>query len=104
MKALVVTESTEAARELAAGARTLAERVVLICFGDAPSAVADEVVNIDVPAEAVLDDAYETVNAVFDEEEPGGGISAHEVYCREAGVACGNGRDNQRESVFGRRP
>ena len=71
MKALVVAESTEAARELAAGARTLAERVVLICFGDAPSAVADEVVNIDVPAEAVLDDAYETVNAVFDEEEPG---------------------------------
>ena len=36
MKALVIVERADAARELAAGARTLADEVVLVSFGEAP--------------------------------------------------------------------
>ena len=49
MKALVIAERADAARELAAGARTLADEVVLVSFGEAPAAVADKVVSIAVP-------------------------------------------------------
>ena len=71
MKALVIAERADAARELAAGARTLADEVVLVSFGEAPAAVADKVVSIAVPEGAVLDDAADTVIAVFDAEQPG---------------------------------
>ena len=39
MKALVIAEHPEAARELAAGARTLADEVALVAFGEAPENV-----------------------------------------------------------------
>ncbi len=70
MKALVIAERADAARELAAGARTLADEVVLVSFGEAPEAVADKVAGIAVPEGAVLDDAADTVIAVFDAERP----------------------------------
>lgn len=71
MKALVIAERTDAAQELAAGARALADEVVLVSFGEAPEAVADKVARIDVPEGAVVDDAADTVISVFDAEQPG---------------------------------
>ena len=70
MKALVLAERSDAAHELAAGARTMADEVVLVSFGEAPEAVADKVARIDVPEGSVLDDAADTVISVFDAEQP----------------------------------
>lgn len=70
MKALVIAERADAARELAAGARTMADEVVLVSFGEAPEAVADKVARIAVPEGSVMDDAAETVISVFDAEQP----------------------------------
>lgn len=71
MKALVIAERLDAAKELCAGARTMADEVVLVSFGEAPAGVADKVAKIVVPEGAVLDDAGETVISVFDAEQPG---------------------------------
>ena len=70
MKALVIAEHPEAARELAAGARTLADEVALVAFGTASEHVADAAYVVEVPAGAVADDAYLTVQPVFDAEQP----------------------------------
>lgn len=70
MKALVIAERTDAALELAAGARTLADEVVLVTFGEAPSGVSDKTVRISVPGGCVLDDAADTVISVFAAEVP----------------------------------
>lgn len=70
MKALVIAERTDAARELCAGARTMADEVVLVSFGEAPEAVADKIARISVPEGTVLDDAAATVISVFDAEAP----------------------------------
>ncbi|MCB6941822.1 electron transfer flavoprotein subunit alpha/FixB family protein, partial [Eggerthella lenta] len=43
MKVLVIAERADAARELCAGARTMADEVVLVSFGEAPEAVADKI-------------------------------------------------------------
>ncbi|AJC12467.1 electron transfer flavoprotein subunit alpha [Berryella intestinalis] len=71
MKALVITEGTEAARELSAGARLMADEVVLVSFSDAPGNVADKVAKVSVPEGFVLDDAADTVISVFASERPG---------------------------------
>ena len=71
MKALVIAESADAARELAAGARTMADEVVLATFGEAPEAVADKVAVIAVPQGAVVDDAADTLLALADAEGAG---------------------------------
>ena len=68
MKALVIAESADAARELSAGARTLADEVVLATFGEAPEAVADKVAVIAVPEGAIVDDAADTLLALADAE------------------------------------
>lgn len=68
MKALVIAESADAARELAAGARTLADEVVLVSFGEAVTQVADKVANIEVPQGSVVEDAAQSVIAVFEAE------------------------------------
>ncbi|MEG2024944.1 MAG: electron transfer flavoprotein subunit alpha/FixB family protein [Gordonibacter sp.] len=70
MKALVIAERVDAARELAAGARTMADEVVLVFFGEAPEAVADKIAHISVPSGSILDDGANTVIAVFDAERP----------------------------------
>ena len=70
MKALVIAERADAARELCAGARTMADEVVLVSFGEAPEAVADKIARISVPEGTVLDDAADTVISVFDAEAP----------------------------------
>ena len=70
MKALVIAEHPEAARELAAGARTLADEVALVAFGEAPENVADAAYIVEVPAGAVADDAYLTIQSVYEKEQP----------------------------------
>lgn len=72
MKALVIAENEEAARELCGGARMHAEEVVLVAFGEGGWAdMADTCLRIVVPDGCILDDAYVTVNAIVDEQEPG---------------------------------
>lgn len=68
MKAFVLAETESAARELCAGARTLADEVVLAKLGEPVTGVADKCLAIAVPDGAVADDAYPTVNVAFDAE------------------------------------
>ncbi|WP_297155113.1 electron transfer flavoprotein subunit alpha/FixB family protein [uncultured Ellagibacter sp.] len=70
MKALVIAENGDAARFLAAGARSLADQVVLAFLGDAPLGIADKAYSIKVPENAVVDDAYLTVKSRYDIESP----------------------------------
>lgn len=72
MKAFVLVERADAAYELAAGARTMADEVTLVAFADmeVPAACADKITRIAVPEGAVLDDAADTVIAAFDAEQP----------------------------------
>lgn len=69
MKAFVIAETESAARELCAGARTLADEVVLVKLGAPVAGVADKCLTIAVPEDAVADDAYTIVNAAFDAED-----------------------------------
>ncbi len=64
MKALVIAEHPEAARELAAGARTLADEVALVAFGEAPENVADAAYIVEVPEGAVWAAAHEDINCI----------------------------------------
>lgn len=67
MKALILAETEEAARELSVGARTVCDRVSLVAVGPhAFTGIADECFHIAVPEGCVADDAYPAVNAVFD--------------------------------------
>lgn len=59
MKALIIAEHADAARELAGGARALgADSVDLVCFGGAVEGASDRVLNVTVPEGALVDDAY----------------------------------------------
>lgn len=71
MKALVLAERSDAIAELCAGARTVADEVVLVAFGDTqvPEAVADKIAHIALPEGAVIDDAADTVIAAFDADK-----------------------------------
>ena len=73
MKAFVLAEHSVAAQELCAGARTMADEVVLVAIADmeVPAAVADKVLHVALPEGAVVDDAADTVIAAFDAEQPG---------------------------------
>ena len=69
MKAFVIAEHADAALELCAGARTIADEVVLVCVGtEAPAPCADKVLKVALPAGSVFDDAYATVIPAIDGE------------------------------------
>lgn len=71
MKTLVISENEGAACELCAGARKLAEDVVLVAFGSGSwTGMADTCFHIEVPENHILDDAYKTINAIADEQMP----------------------------------
>ena len=58
MKALVIAEHADVARELAGGARELgSDEVSLVCFGGAVEGASDKILNVAVPAGALVDDA-----------------------------------------------
>lgn len=72
MKAFVLTERSEAARELCAGARTMADEVILVAVGDMeiPAAIADRILHVNLPEGSAFDDTADTVKAAFDAEQP----------------------------------
>lgn len=86
MKAFVIAENENAARELCAGARSIADEVVL-CVAGAPAVtgVADLCVHIDVPAGNVADDAYLSVQKAF--EAQGAGLVLVENALRPLSLA-----------------
>ena len=61
-KVLVLAESADAQRALAAGARTIGDEVVLVAVGAAEAGVADKAYQVEVPAGAVADDEAETLS------------------------------------------
>ncbi|WP_165247841.1 electron transfer flavoprotein subunit alpha/FixB family protein [Adlercreutzia sp. ZJ141] len=69
-KAMVIAEHVDAARELCAGARSLADEVVLVAFCAAPDNCADRVAAVEVPSGCALDDAYATLIPFLEEEGP----------------------------------
>lgn len=71
MKVFVLAETADAARELAAGARCCADDVVLVSVGVEPvCGVANKVAHIAVPQGFIVEDAYASVNKLFDAESP----------------------------------
>ncbi|GHT78078.1 electron transfer flavoprotein subunit alpha [Actinomycetota bacterium] len=71
MKALVIAQSQDAAYALSAGARTKADSVVRVSFGqDGLIGIADKTIVVDVPETNIVDDAYATINSIFDTEKP----------------------------------
>ncbi|MEG0419121.1 electron transfer flavoprotein subunit alpha/FixB family protein [Gordonibacter sp.] len=72
MKALVLAETSDAARALCAGARQYADAVVFAAIGDSevPNGIADEVVRIALPEGVVYDDAADTVISYCDTVAP----------------------------------
>ncbi len=73
MKAFVLAEHADVARNLCAGARTMADEVVLVAVGGAPvpESCADVVATIAVPEGCAYEDAADTVCAFADAEAPG---------------------------------
>lgn len=69
-KALVLAETADAQRMLAAGARTFADEVVLVTVGTAETGVADKAYQVEVPADAPVDNAYDAIQGVFDTVAP----------------------------------
>lgn len=69
-KALVLAETADAQRVLAAGARTIADEVVLVTFGTAETGVADKAYQVEVPADAPADNAYDAIQGVYDTVAP----------------------------------
>ena len=67
MKALIIAESQDAARELSVLGRTLADTVELVSFNEPMPGIADKNFNIVVPDGNIIDDAYATVNALVDD-------------------------------------
>ncbi len=71
MKAFVMAEGAEAQRDLCAGARTLADEVILVTVGSAPTTgVADKAYHIDLPEGELYENASDTVIALYDEVAP----------------------------------
>ncbi|NPD30359.1 electron transfer flavoprotein subunit alpha/FixB family protein [Eggerthellaceae bacterium zg-1084] len=68
MKALVVAEHLEAARELVAGARTLADEVTCVAFGDAAGYPGDRALALGVPEGRVREDCAATLVGLLDAE------------------------------------
>lgn len=72
MKAFVIAETADAQKELCAGARTLADEVLLVSIGSAPrTGVADKAYVVELPQGELLENAYDAVAALYDEIAPG---------------------------------
>ena len=66
----MISETESAARELCAAARAQADEVILVMVGaPAVTECADKCIHVEVPAENIADDAYLTVNKLFDAED-----------------------------------
>ena len=71
MKALVLAETIDGERALCAGARSIADEVVLAVVKGAPEAgIADKAYDIELPAGEPVENAAAGVKAVYDAENP----------------------------------
>ena len=70
MKAVVITETEAAAKELCGGARTLVDEVVYLTFGEAVTGIADKCIKVAVPQGQVKESALDTMSAVIEREDP----------------------------------
>lgn len=70
MKAIVLAETQDAARELCAGARSLVGEVIFVTFGEPVTGIADKVEVVEVPEGHVKEDAFDTIEAIFQAEQP----------------------------------
>lgn len=70
MKTLVIAESEQAARELSVGTRAMADEIVLVTFGNPIPGIADACIDISLPDDAIIEDAYLTLGDVIDAEQP----------------------------------
>lgn len=68
----VIAESEKGARDLCAGARTFDGEVALVSLneGSVYTGIADIVYRIDVPTDAMVEDAAATVEALIKEKNP----------------------------------
>ena len=67
MKAFVIAEHSDAAAQLAAGARTVADEVaVAVINAEVPAGIADAAYHVAVPEGAIADDAYGAIATVLD--------------------------------------
>lgn len=80
MKAIVITESEAAARELCGGARTLVDEVVYLTFGAPVTGIADKCIRVTVPEGQVKEAAMDTMLAAVKREDPQ--IVLFEPTCR----------------------
>jgi electron transfer flavoprotein alpha subunit len=72
MKTFIIAETEAGAYGLSAGARQISQEVVLVALSEdqVRHGIADKVIKINRPAETALDDAYESVIALFEAEKP----------------------------------
>ena len=71
MKVLVLAENAQTQRELAAGARTLGDEVIVAKIGGAPeTGIADTAYAIELPEGQIPEMAADTVAALVDEVKP----------------------------------
>jgi electron transfer flavoprotein alpha subunit len=71
MKALILAETIDGAYALTAGARGLADEVLLLTIGkDALTGAADRSFNLAIPDENIVEDCYPTVLELVDTEKP----------------------------------
>lgn len=71
MKAFVLAETTDAQRALCAGARTIADEVVLAVVKGAPATgVADKAYDVELPEGQPVENAAAGVQAAYDAAQP----------------------------------
>ncbi|MDR1183230.1 MAG: electron transfer flavoprotein subunit alpha/FixB family protein [Coriobacteriales bacterium] len=71
MKAFILAETVDGACALAAGARGLADEVLLLTIGkDVPTGVADRSFSLAIPEENIVEDCYPAVFELIDVEKP----------------------------------
>ena len=113
MKALVIADTADTQRELCAGARTLAETILLATIGAEPiQGLADITYTIELPEGQAFENAYDTIEALFDELSPevvlipsssrmkivGGRLAAHADTSIITDITAL--RDNEAESMY----
>lgn len=70
MKALIIAENQDAAAEMGAAARGFADEVVALGIGTDLAGVADKSLKVSVPDDRIVEDAWATVCAIADAEQP----------------------------------
>lgn len=81
MKALIIAENQDAAAEMGAAARGFADEVVALGIGTDLAGVADKSLKVSVPDDRIVEDAWATVCAIADAEQPPACSSSPQRAC-----------------------